>query len=87
MKKLILFFLLCVLLAGTCCASGGNIDGGNPGDIGLGDGTNFWHGGEDGIRVTVVRSSDYVERVIMDFAEVAHPEVQRHFGKVSKRTT
>jgi len=58
--SLILSIFLAVIIPCTAFADGtgeGNMDGGG-GSMGGGTGGNFWHEGEDGVRVTVVRNKD-----------------------------
>ena len=62
MKRILAFFLCVVLLfpVGSVYAFAdgeGNMDDGG-GGMGGGTGKNFWNPGDDGVRVTVVRTSD-----------------------------
>ncbi|WP_409968364.1 hypothetical protein RFF05_17940 [Bengtsoniella intestinalis] len=90
MGKRILAFCLCVLLlcglTGSALAVGdGNIDSGGSG---MGDGSsgNFWNPGMDGVRVTVVRSSDHaVVTTPIDLTNKTITSSIYHFGKVSKK--
>lgn len=90
MKKVISFILclvaLCSLIIITVFADtggSGNIDGGG-GNLGQGSSENYWNGGNDGVRVTVVNANTGIPvTVSLDISNIA-PEVQYHFGKVSK---
>jgi len=87
--KRIIAFLLCITLAAsissTAFADGdGNMDGGG-GGMGGGTGSNIWHNGEEGVRVTVVRSKDNRPvSVPLDLTNKNEGNIQKHFGKVSK---
>lgn len=83
---LIIFsMLLCVFSPMTAYAVGdGNIDGGGGS---LGDATSHgsWNPGNEGVRVTVVRSSDHaVVTTPIDLTNKAPAASIYHFGKVSK---
>ena len=61
----------------------GNIDGGG-GNLGQGSSENYWNGGNDGVRVTVVNANTGIQvTASLDISNIT-PEVQYHFGKVSK---
>ena len=61
-----------------------NIDGGG-GSMGQGTSTNYWNPGNDGVRITVVKSeSGAAAAPPVDFSNVAQPGSIAHFGKVSK---
>ena len=64
MLKRIISFLLCTSILFSLSSQfafadpgNGNMDGGG-GGMGSGTGSNFWHEGEDGARVTVIKASD-----------------------------
>ena len=62
----------------------GNIDSGG-GGMGDGTSTDKWSPGYDGVRVTVVRTSDHaVVTTPIDFTNKSPTNVRLHFGKVSK---
>lgn len=62
----------------------GNIDGGG-GGMGSGTSNNTWSGGNEGMRVTVVRASDHaVVTTPFDFTNKTPSAGMYHFGKVSK---
>lgn len=62
----------------------GNIDSGG-GGMGLGTSTNVWSPGNDGVRVTVIRTSDHaVVTTPIDLTNKHPNNIQLHFGKVSK---
>ncbi|WP_166083230.1 hypothetical protein [Erysipelothrix anatis] len=62
----------------------GNVDGGG-GDMGSGTSTNTWSPGNEGVRVTVVRSSDHaVVTTPIDITNRPPSSSIYHFGKVSK---
>ena len=62
----------------------GNIDSGG-GGMGDGTSTDKWSPGYDGVRVTVVRASDYsVVTTPIDLTNKQPPSTMFHFGKVSK---
>jgi len=62
----------------------GNMEGGG-GGMGSGTGTNFWHEGEDGARVTVIKGSDKsIVSKSIDLTNYSETDVKGHFGKKSK---
>jgi len=81
----ILLLLLTVLVPPVAFAEGeGNIDHGG-GGMGSGTNENFWSGGDEGVRITVVRASDHaVVSTPVDFTNKHPDNIQAHFGKVSK---
>ncbi|MEA5026023.1 hypothetical protein SDC9_55054 [bioreactor metagenome] len=83
---LLLILLLSMLLPVTAYAEGeGNIDNGG-GGMGSGTNENYWNGGDEGVRITVVRASDRIPVTApIDFSNRT-PSVTVHFGKVSKIT-
>ncbi len=87
MKKLWAVFLCFILFIcignQTALAEGdGNMDGGG-GGMGSGTSEDYWNGGEDGVRITVIRSSNASAASIpVDFRNKSYTVV--HFGKVSK---
>ncbi len=63
----------------------GNIDSGGSGMGGDGTSTDKWSPGYDGVRVTVVRASDYsVVTTPIDLTNKQPPSTMFHFGRVSK---
>jgi len=90
MKKLLKFFMilamiLSVIVPVTVFAIGdGNIDSGG-GGMENGTSTNVWSPGNEGVRVTVVRSSDHaVVTTPIDLTNKHPDNIQMHFNKVSK---
>ena len=88
MKRITAFILaLAIALLIPCSAfaeGSGNMDGGGGGMEG-GTKSNFWHAGEDGVRVTVVRASDAKPvSVPIDLTNWNESNVRGHFGKKSK---
>lgn len=90
MKKRISIFMALVLLLTlltplTAYAEGeGNIDNGG-GGMGNGSDENFWNGGDEAVRITVVRASDRIPVTTpVDFTNKTPPNTIVHFGKVSK---
>ncbi|WP_409969136.1 hypothetical protein RFF05_04110 [Bengtsoniella intestinalis] len=89
MTKRILAFCLCVALlcgiATTAFAVGdGNVDSGG-GDMGTGTSSSYWNPGMDGVRVTVIRASDYsAVTTPIDLTNKTLPSTLYHFGKVCK---
>lgn len=90
MKQRLSLFLILVLLFSflfpiAANAEGdGNIDHGG-GGMGNGTGQNYWNPGDEGVRITVVRSSDRaVVTTPIDFTDKAPSSTTAHFGKVSK---
>jgi hypothetical protein len=88
--KRILSLVICitfvVLVPCTVYADGGegNMNGGG-GSMGGGTGTNFWHEGEDGVRVTVVRVTDNAPiSTPIDLTNSNESDVVKHFGEKSK---
>jgi len=59
----------------------GNMNGGG-GGMGGGTGANYWHEGEDGVRVTVVRASDNAPvSISIDLTNFSENNIDMHFGK------
>ena len=92
MKKIIRFTsvllvaltLLFPLYAFADTGGSGNIDGGG-GGMGSGTSNNTWSGGNEGVRITVVRASDHsVVTTPFDFTNKTPSAGMYHFGKVSK---
>lgn len=92
MKKLLksaasLILVLCLFCPLTVFADtggSGNIDGGG-GGMGSGTSTNSWSGGNEGVRITVVRASDHATVTApVDFTNKKPDNIRVHFGKVSK---
>lgn len=86
-RRSILILILSVMMLAcpfSSYADGeGNIDGGG-GGMGTGTGTSSWSGGDDGVRITIVRVSDRQPVSIpVDFTN-QKPNINLHFGKVSK---
>lgn len=76
--------LFCPLTAFADTGGSGNIDGGG-GDMGSGTSTNTWSGGNEGVRITVVRASDHTTVTTpVDFTNKKPDNIRVHFGKVSK---
>lgn len=80
-----LTLVMMLLLPVTVFAEGdGNIDSGGSG-MGQGTSTNVWSPGAEGVRVTVVRSSDHaVVTTPIDLTNVPPSSSIYNFGKVSK---
>lgn len=90
MKKILsimlaIALLLSVLLPMPVFAVGeGNIDGGG-GGMGSGTNNDYWNGGDEGVRVTVIRVSDHaVVTTPVDLTNKTPATSIIHFGKVSK---
>ncbi|MFT8889404.1 MAG: hypothetical protein ABF904_11380 [Ethanoligenens sp.] len=90
MKRLFSVFLFLALLLTLCTplnayADGdGNIDHGG-GGLGGGTGESFWHAGDEGVRVTVIRASDHaVASESIDFTNQHPDDIVINFGKVCK---
>ncbi|WP_317855139.1 hypothetical protein [Chakrabartyella piscis] len=89
MKKIITALCLCCILSlgslVTVFATGdSNIDSGG-GSLDNGTATNVWSPGMDGVRVSVVRASDYkVVTTSVDITNKSPASTLYHFGKVSK---
>jgi hypothetical protein len=88
MKRIISFILaaaITLLIPCSAFAEGsGNMDGGGGGMEG-GTGSNFWHAGEEGVRVTVVRAKDGKPVSIpVDLTNWNESSIKKHFGKKSK---
>lgn len=76
--------LFCPLTAFADTGGSGNIDGGG-GGMGSGTSTNTWSGGNEGVRITVVRASDHATVTTpVDFTNKKPDNIRVHFGKVSK---
>lgn len=76
--------LFCPLTVFADTGGSGNIDGGG-GGMGSGTSTNTWSGGNEGVRITVVRASDHaVVTTPVDFTNKTPSSGMYHFGKVSK---
>jgi len=91
MKKCLkIFFVLLLVLsllpmtAFADTGGSGNIDNGG-GGFGSGNSNNFWNGGNECVRITVVRASDHaVVSIPFDFTNKPPGASIYHFGKVSK---
>jgi len=91
MLKRIIAFLLCTSIFFSISpqfafadTGDGNMDGGG-GGMGSGTGSNFWHEGEDGARVTVIKASDKsIVSKSIDLTNFKETDVKGHFGKKSK---
>lgn len=81
----ILLFLLCLTLPQDVHAEGqGNMDGGG-GSFGSGTRTDFWSGGDEGVRVTIVRASDGAAvSASIDLTNVNPKNIVLHFTKTCK---
>ena len=84
-KTFALILVTTLILTSVTYGTGdGNIDAGG-GDMGLGTSTNVWSPGNDGVRVTVIRSSDKaIVTSPIDLTNKTPNNIQMHFGKVSK---
>lgn len=89
MKKIISILLCVSLMLGVfplaAFADGDpNIDGGG-GGMGSGSSSNYWNGGNDGVRITVVNANTGATvSAPMDFSNRDQPSSVLHFGKVNK---
>ncbi len=90
MKQHLSLFLILVLLfsfvfpVAANAEGDGNIDHGG-GGMGNGTGENYWNPGDEGVRITVIRTSDRaVVTTPIDFTDKAPSSTTAHFGKVSK---
>ncbi|WP_312906847.1 hypothetical protein [Tissierella praeacuta] len=90
MKRRILFFMAVLLIFNfivpysVFAVGDGNIDSGG-GDMGSGTNDNKWSSGYDGVRITVVRATDYsIVTNPIDFTNKSPTNVRLHFGQVSK---
>lgn len=82
--NLLVVLLLCSLLHFVAHAVGeGNIDSGG-GEMGSGTGGNLWNSGNEGVRVTVVKTDGTPITTSFDLTNKRPDNVQIHFGKVSK---
>lgn len=82
---LVLLLMLSLILPITVYAEGeGNIDNGG-GGMGSGSNENYWNGGDEGVRITVVRANDRAAVTSpVDFTNRNPNNIQIHFGKNSK---
>jgi len=77
---LVLVLLLSMLLPVIAHAEGeGNIDNGG-GGMGSGTNENYWNGGDEGVRITVVRASDRLPVTTPIDLSNKKPSVTVHFG-------
>lgn len=77
-------FLILPITAFADTGGSGNIDGGG-GGMGSGNSDNKWSGGDEGVRITVVRADDHsVVTTPFDFTNKTPSAGMYHFGKVSK---
>lgn len=88
MKKItavVLSFVLALSFSVNVYAVGeGNVDGGG-GGMGSGTNQNKWIPGEDGVRVTVIRSQDgAIVTIPIDVTNIKFSRTVRHFGKYCK---
>ena len=81
----ILCLFLTVLISFSAFAEGdGNMDGGG-GSMGGGSGENFWHEGEDGVRISIIRINDTATiNSPIDLSNHNENSVVRSFVKKSK---
>ena len=78
------FSVLAPLPMSVCAAGEGNLDGGG-GGLGNGSATNFWSGGDEGVRVTVVDAENGTPVSQSIDLTNKHPDnIVVHFGKVCK---
>lgn len=84
-RTIVICLMLFIVSALPTLADGdGNIDNGG-GGMGSGTSQNKWTPGYDGVRVTVVRSSDKVTvSTPVDYTNKTLPSTVIHFGKISK---
>ena len=84
MKRFIIFFLLCVLLATSTYATGdSNVDSGG-GGMGSGSSSAYWNPGWDGVRVTVTTPGGAQVSTPIDLTNKTVAGSIRHFGKQTK---
>lgn len=77
-------FLILPITAFADTGGSGNIDGGG-GGMGSGNSDNKWSGGDEGVRITVVRANDHaVVTTPFDFTNKPPASSIYNFGKVSK---
>lgn len=83
--RIVLLIVFCGDFGSQVLAVGsGNIDGGG-GGLGQGSNQNFWRGGDDGVRVTVIRDSDNQPVTTpVDITNRSPDNIKVHFGKKSK---
>ena len=82
----IALFSLCFLIMSVpAYATGqGNVDGGG-GGMGQGSSENYWSPGDEGVRVSVISTSDHkVVGTPVDLTNRSPSDIRLHFGKVSK---
>lgn len=91
MRRMLSIFLMLILLftflipvtAYADSVGDGNVDGGG-GGMGDGSSTDYWNGGDEGVRVTVIRVSDHaVVTTPIDLTN-KHPVIAVNFKKVCK---
>jgi hypothetical protein len=82
---LVLVLLVSLLLPVMAYAEGeGNIDHGG-GGMGNGTSENYWNPGDEGVRITVIRTKDRIAVTSpIDFTNKRPDNIQLHFGKYSK---
>ncbi|MVB10458.1 hypothetical protein CAFE_11470 [Caprobacter fermentans] len=84
---MILFIFIIAFSANITAYAGdgeGNMSGGG-GGMGSGTAENVWHNGDDGVRVTVVRTSDNKPvSTPIDLTNKNESSIHNHFGKVCK---
>lgn len=81
---LVALFLILPITALADTGGSGNIDGGG-GGMGSGNSDNKWSGGDEGVRITVVRANDHaVVTIPFDFTNKPPTSSIYNFGKVSK---
>ncbi|TCU66947.1 hypothetical protein EV204_11357 [Tissierella praeacuta] len=90
MKRRIIFFITILIIFNfimpffVFAVGDGNIDSGG-GGMGSGTSQNKWPPGNDGVRVSIVRTSDHsVVGTSIDLTNKSPTNVRLHFGKVSK---
>ena len=85
LTRIVLFSLCFLIMSVPAYAAGeGNVDGGG-GSMGQGSSQNFWSPGDEGVRVSVISTSDHkVVGTPIDLTNKSPSDIRLHFGKVSK---
>lgn len=84
MKRIIVFFLVCLFLTASALADGDANIGSGGGGMGSGSGSSYWNPGWDGVRVTVVDTYGNQVCPPIDLTNKNISGQVFHFGKHSK---
>lgn len=83
-QLLVAIYILMTVYSTVFALGEGNIDGGG-GGMGQGTSQNYWIGGDDGVRVTIIHDSDKTTiSTPIDMTNISPDNIKISFGRVSK---